>query len=110
MLRFRTLGTVDLRDAEGREPLAALRRPKLVALLGYLAAARPAGFQRRDMLLAVLWPELDTAHARNALRQAIYELRAALGRDVLVARGDEELAVDDARRWRLRGRARALRR
>ena len=67
MLRFRTLGTLDLRDAEGREPLAALRRPKLVALLGYLAAARPAGFQRRDMLLAVLWPELDTAHARNAV-------------------------------------------
>ena len=99
MLRFRTLGTVDLRDAQGREPLAALRRPKLVALLGYLAAARPGGFHRRDMLLALLWPELDTGHARNALRQSIYELRAALGRDVLVARGDEELAVDERLLW-----------
>jgi TolB-like protein/DNA-binding SARP family transcriptional activator/Tfp pilus assembly protein PilF len=74
-----------------------LARPKLVALLAYLAVARPRGFHRRDRIVAVFWPELDQAHARNALRQAVHHLRATLGPDVLVARGDEELAVDPAR-------------
>ena len=99
MIRFRALGTVDLRDADGREMLTALRRPKLVALLGYLAAARPGAFHRRDTLLALLWPELDTAHARNALRQAVYELRSLLGPEVVLARGNEELSVDDRHLW-----------
>ena len=95
MIRFRMLGTVDLEDAAGRELRPALRRPKLLALLGYLAAARPHGFHRRDALVAVLWPELDNAHARNALRQAVHSLREALGRDALIARGEEELGLND---------------
>ena len=95
MIRFRMLGAVDLEDAEAREVRSVLRRPKLLALLGYLAAARPRGFHRRDTLVALLWPELDNAHARNALRQAVHSLREALGRDALVARGEEELGVND---------------
>ena len=97
MIRFRMLGTLDLRDAEGREVREVLRRPKLLALLGYLAAARPRGFHRRDALLPLFWPELDQAHARNALRQAVHSLRSALGRDALVARGEEELGLDPER-------------
>src|SRR3712207_783432 len=97
MIRFRVLGTADLRDAQGREIPSVLRRPKLLALLTYLGAARPRGFHRRDALLALFWPDLDQAHARNALRQAVHSLRAALGRDVLVARGEEELALDSDR-------------
>src|SRR4029077_5502060 len=96
MLRFRMLGTVDLEDAEGPEVRSVLRRPKLLALLGYLAAARPRGFHRRDTLVAVLWPELDNAHARNALRQAVHSLREALGRDTLLARGEEELGLKES--------------
>ena len=99
MIRFRVLGTLDLRDAQDRELRAVLRRPKLLALLGYLAAARPAGFHRRDSLLALLWPELDTAHARNALRQAVHSLREALGRDVIMARGEEELRLSEESLW-----------
>src|SRR5688572_11157846 len=95
MIRFLMLGTVDLRDTEGREVRAVLRRPKLLALLAYLGIARPAGFHRRDTLVALLWPELDHAHARNALRQAVHSLREALGRDALVSRSDEELGVND---------------
>ena len=88
------LGRLELRDAGGHRSRRLLRRPKLVALLAYLAAARPHGFHRRDRVVAVFWPELDQAHARNALRQAVHHLRAALGPGVVVTRGDEELAVD----------------
>jgi len=95
MIRLRLLGTVDLRDSQGRELGAVLRRPKLLALLGYLTVARPRGLQRRDTLVALLWPELDHAHARNALSQAVHALRQALGQAALLARGEEELGVSE---------------
>src|SRR5256886_9101501 len=93
MISVRMLGSVELRDSQGRELDAILRRPKLLALLGYLTIARPWGFQRRDTLVALLWPELDHAHARNALNQAVHALRQALGREVLRARGEEEVGT-----------------
>jgi DNA-binding SARP family transcriptional activator len=99
MIRFQVLGAVDLRDSERREVPLVLRRPKLLALLAYLAIARPSGFHRRDRLVALLWPELDHAHARNALRQAIHALRDALGHDLFVARGDEELSLNEELLW-----------
>src|SRR3989442_10755710 len=95
MIRLRVLGTVDLRDSQDREVHAILRRPKFLALLGYLASARPIGFHRRDTLVALLWPELDNAHARNSLRQGVHALRAALGRDAVVARGEEEIGLNE---------------
>ncbi len=95
MISFRMLGSVELRDSQGRELDAILRRPKLLALLGYLTIARPWGFQRRDTLVALLWPELDHAHARNALNQAVHALRQALGREVLRARGEEEVGTKE---------------
>ena len=95
MIRLRLLGTVDLRDSQGRELGAVLRRPKLLALLGYLTVARPRGLQRRDTLVALLWPELDHAHARNALSQAVHALRQTLGHTALLARGEEELGVSE---------------
>src|SRR5215208_1379921 len=99
MIRLRMLGTVDLRDSRGRELPSVLRRPKLLALLGYLGIARPPGLHRRDTLVALLWPELDHAHARNALRQAVHALREALGRDAVLARGEEELGVSEEYLW-----------
>src|SRR5256884_8769689 len=95
MISVRMLGSVELRDSQGRELDAILRRPKLLALLGYLTIARPWGFQRRDALVALLWPELDHAHARNALNQAVHTLRQALGREVLRARGEEEAGTTE---------------
>ena len=95
MLQFRMLGSVELKDSHGREVDAVLRRPKLLALLGYLTIARPRGFHRRDTLVALLWPELDQAHARNALSQAVHALRQALGREVLRTRGEEELGTNE---------------
>lgn len=98
MLRLQLLGTLDLLDA-GRDVAPVLRRPKSLALLAYLAAARPRGFHRRDSLLALFWPELDQSHARNALRQAVHSLREVVGADAVIGRGEEELGVDRQRLW-----------
>lgn len=99
MIRLWTLGTLDLHDDDGCELRAVLAQPKRFAILAYLALATPRGFQRRDTLLALFWPEHDGEHARNALSQAAHFLRRSLGREVLVSRGDEELGLDWAAVW-----------
>ena len=99
MIEFRLLGTLHLTDAEAREVKSLLTRSRRLALLAYLAAATPRGFHRRDTLLALFWPELDQDHARAALRQALHVLRDALGDDVVVTRGDEDVGLDFDRLW-----------
>lgn len=93
--RLRVLGSLELVDPNGRALAAVVSQPKRVALLCYLALADPPGFHRRDRLLALFWPELDTERARASLRQSIWFLRESLGRDVIVGRGEElGLAAD----------------
>ena len=92
---MRTFGRVDLRDGNGAEVLAVVAQPKRVALLTYLAVAHTRGFCRRDVVLAMFWPELDEAHARGALRQAVRFLRKSLGAEVIRGRGEEELGASD---------------
>lgn len=99
LIRFRTLGATDLRLATGEEVRGVLAQPKRLALLAYLAIEKPAGFHRRDTLLALFWPELDLAHARDALNQAIRHLRLELGADVIVSRGTTEVGLDSNRLW-----------
>ncbi len=72
-----------------------LTQPKRLALLAYLAVARPRGFHRRDTLLALLWPEQDRQHARASLRKALHGVRRTLGKEVVAGRGVEDLAVVD---------------
>lgn len=98
MIEFRILGSIVLRAADGSEFRSVISQPKRLALLAYLALS-PGVFHRRDTLLALFWPELDQQRGRAALRQALYHLRRALGSDVLIARGDDELGVDPARLW-----------
>lgn len=99
MFQLQALGAVNLLDADGREVQAVLTQPKRIALLTYLAIAAPGKFHRRDTLLGLFWPELDQRHARASLRKAIHVLRRALGAKTLVARGDDELALDMERLW-----------
>ncbi len=102
MLKLRTLGAVSLVGADGREVRIVLTQPKLLALLTYLSVAAPGGpgeFHRRDTLLGLFWPEQDQGHARASLRKAVHVLRRALGAEVIVARGDEELAVAPEQLW-----------
>src|SRR3970282_1656757 len=70
-----------------------LAQPKRLALLVFLALRRPGSFLRRDSLIATFWPELDDAHARGALSQALRFLRRDLGDALIERRGDEEIAL-----------------
>src|SRR5437899_7052181 len=97
MMQLRLFGTVRLTDTSGREVKSLLTRSRRLALLAYLAAATPRGLRRRDTLLALFWPELDQEHARAALRQALHVVRDALGAEVIVTRGDDEVGIDGAR-------------
>lgn len=99
MIRLRLLGSVDLVDDDGRPIDAALRRSKVLAVLAYLAAARPRGFHRREKIAALFWPELPGDRSRAALRITLTRIRDAIGADVVLTRGGEEIAVDPSRVW-----------
>lgn len=94
-MRIQVLGTLDVTDSDGVQ-LPILTQPKRLAVLVYLALARPKGEHRRDTLLAMLWPELDRERARTALNKAVHYLRSALGAEAVVRRGDERIGIDHA--------------
>ena len=94
MIEIRTLGSIHL-EAPANSPASGLSaQPKRLALLVWLALARPRGPQRRDTLLALFWPESDQDHGRQVLRQTLYLLRQSLGRDIIVSHGDDQLRID----------------
>ncbi len=100
MIHLRVLGSGELTDSGGAELTAVLAQPKRFALLVYLAAS--PGHHRRDTLLALFWPELDTRRARGSLNQAIGFLRKELGgspESVIVSRGAAELGIDSSALW-----------
>ena len=84
VIELRLLGPIELVGADGRELRSVLTHPKRLAVLAYLAAARPRGFQRRDKLVALFWPELDQARARQALNKAVHHFRRAMGDGAMV--------------------------
>ncbi len=99
VIRFRTLGGLDLNAPDGRRLLSVIAQPKRVALLAYLAIGSSRGFKRRDSLLGVFWPEVEQERARHSLRQALYVLRRGLGADVILSRGDEEVGIREDQLW-----------
>ena len=96
-ISLRTLGSLDLLIHEGEESRPASTHGKRIALLSYLALARPRGFHRRDTLIGIFWPEVDQRHARAALRQALHFLRQTLGPDIVLSRGPQEVGLDFTR-------------
>jgi DNA-binding SARP family transcriptional activator len=95
MIRLRTLGPLELTGPPGANAGSVLAQPKRAALLVYLVMTVPQGYRRRDELLALFWPELDTAHARTSLRQALRFLRRSLGDGIVLTRGDDVSAAPD---------------
>jgi DNA-binding SARP family transcriptional activator len=87
MLRLTTLGGLSVHSGEAKTPVVS--RPRHLALLCLLAASASRGVSR-DRILALLWPELDTEHGRNALNQLLFGLRRDLG-DVVVGRAELRL-------------------
>jgi DNA-binding SARP family transcriptional activator/TolB-like protein len=94
VIRLRLLGSVELNGSNGEELRGIIAQPKPMALLAYLAAATPAGYRRREELLSIFWPELDSGRGRRALSQALHVLRSDLDEGVISARGVEELGLD----------------
>jgi|SRR5437867_2623239 len=93
------LGGVELRGVPSSDADRLLSQSKVVALLAYLALSPPGRYQRRDRLVGLLWPELDQAHARAALRKAVHAIRTTLGAQMLTVRGDEDLAIASGALW-----------
>ena len=81
---------------DGVPPDAArllLGQSKTVALLAYLLLTQSGLRQRRDRLASLLWPTLDQAHARSAVRKTVHAIRSVLGAEAIVSYGDEELVI-----------------
>ena len=75
-------GGLELRGPGG-SPSATLGKRRLV-LLATLAASGDRGIPR-DTLGALFWPDSDEAHARGALKQAVYALRSEIGSEAVPA-------------------------
>jgi DNA-binding SARP family transcriptional activator len=107
VLRLFTLGRLELQrqstltgnarpagdPPNGAPSETVVLQPKRLAILAYLALSAEGIFHRRDMLLALFWPERDHTAARHALRHAVYHLRNVLGDGVLVSRGNDEIGL-----------------
>lgn len=95
--RLRVLGPVTVRHLADPPASSCVTQPRQLALLVYLALARPRGLHTRDTLIALLWPELDQSRGRKALRNALHGLRRRLGSAAIVTAGDHLVGLDRAR-------------
>jgi DNA-binding SARP family transcriptional activator len=100
MLHLTTLGALSLETDHGPSTGAALRRRPL-ALLALVSGG--AHGLTRDKVVAYLWPESDTAHARNCLKQTLFALRRDVDPDLFLP-GAFSLRIDpsmiEVDRWR----------
>jgi DNA-binding SARP family transcriptional activator len=92
--RLNILGKLDLRDADGTVVSSVLQQPRRTALLIYLALADRDGMVKRDTLLGLFWPEMTQEAGRRALSQAIHFLRKSLGKDAIIGRGNDDVALN----------------
>ena len=92
MIRLRFLGGFAITQGH-RHCLEWTARRRAIALLAL--ASGELGMSR-DRVLALLWPELDSGHARNNLKQVVFTLRNSLGPDIFVAHGTMLILNPDA--------------
>jgi DNA-binding SARP family transcriptional activator len=71
-------------------------QPLQLALLCYLALARPRGLQPREGVIALLWPGYDSARGHRALRNALHGIRKRLGHRAIVSTGDHLIGLNPA--------------
>jgi serine/threonine-protein kinase len=97
MTQLRLFGTPSLVRDGGAVVTGRAAQRHRIALLALLALA-PDHRLSRDKLIALLWPEADTARGRALLNAATYALRSELGDGALVSeRDDLRLAADAVR-------------
>jgi len=97
MLHLQSLGVLQLADGRGNSLDPVVRQPKRLALLAYVTTRRPVPQTDREQLLALFWPELDDAHARNALNKTLHFLRRHLPEGILVSHGRTRVGIDPER-------------
>lgn len=88
MFHFRLFGSPSLVREDGALLTGRAVQRHRLALLALLALSSGRSLSR-DALMAHLWPERDTDHARLLLNQAVHTLRKAVGASVLLSTGDE---------------------
>ncbi|HXY19490.1 MAG TPA: BTAD domain-containing putative transcriptional regulator [Gemmatimonadales bacterium] len=93
MFRLRVLGGFALEGPSGTT-LSPLPRRRAEATLAVLAVCGDLGCTR-ERLIALLWPESDEARARQGLRDALANIRHALGPDA-VSTGGDRVRLDPA--------------
>lgn len=93
-VQLQVLGPLRVLGEGGRPDRSLVTQPRRLAVMVYLAVARPRGPHARDTLVALLWPDLDDARARHALRNALHALRRSLGDAAIVSDGDGLVALD----------------
>ena len=93
VLRLRTFGGLSIEQTDGSSPpVTATAARRRLAVLAVIAASGSRGIPR-DKLLALFWPESDSARARHALDQTLYALKRD-GGGASVVLGREELSLD----------------
>src|SRR5262245_47119035 len=80
------LGSASLKGEHGTVGGPAAQRHR-IALLALLALASPRSMAR-DKLVTYLWPDRDTEHARNLLKQSVHALRRTLGEHAILSGSD----------------------
>jgi DNA-binding SARP family transcriptional activator len=96
-IRLRMLGVVEVLDGDGAVHRELPARPKSLALLAFLALETRHGPCSRDRVLGYFWPDSTMAAARQALRQALYDLRQALGPGVIQTSGQHQVGLNRER-------------
>src|SRR5512134_1165125 len=91
--QLRLLGGFDLHSAEGRAAIPAGR--KVRALLACLALS-PGQAWPREKLMALLWSDRAEEQARASLRQALTELRHALGEPSPLRTEQDTVSLDSS--------------
>ncbi len=94
-LHLRLLGSPGLADGTGA-PVPGLGPGKPLAMLSYLVFQKSA---RRDELIALLWGDVAESKARNAFRQTLHRLRAAVGEEMLSSEQDLVILRGKDRIW-----------
>jgi DNA-binding SARP family transcriptional activator len=99
MIALRTLGTPEVKGANGSLLESVMGQPKRLAMLVYLAVAGPGRSLSRDQLIGLFWPEHDEGRARSSLRSALYALKKDLGPYVFVTPGSEGVGLNSEVVW-----------
>lgn len=94
--RLRVLGPVVVHPSVEDATRSCITQPRQLALLCYLALARPRGLQSRETIIGLLWPGYDQARGRRAIRNALYALRQVLGAHAIISVGENLIGVDPA--------------